>query len=1056
MDDLLGQNLAALQRINGVDPFSAGTVSNRTLLVDAGSGPRLRTAGGRDVRLGSARNARSEAEGLIAAALGDGSRAEAVAVIGGGTGAVLEALETMPVRRIVVIEPDAELASHWLASRSWIPLIDANRLRVIVGPHYVGTAEAARFLEGVDRLPVVAHPVLAREYPEEMAAARRALDRVVRDALANANARQRFEDLALVNTLRNLPALAAGGDVAALFGRFPLAPAVVVGAGPSLDDNLAAILEVQDRALVIATDTALLPCLKAGIVPPLVVALDPSESNGTHLVACAGATDTHLVTEASVDPAGVEAFAGRTFVFRVGDHAPWPWLAASGVTRGRLSVWGSVATAALDLALKAGCPAVAFAGLDLAYTAGRPYCRGTVFEETWAWEVAGGRPLAEQWRLALSSRSTIAEPDVHGNPTPSASHLLAFRDWIRETVATHPRVHVANVTGAGVLHGPGIAQRSLAEFVGNHAVVGRTAFASSVRSAWRSSPDAARRLATQLGQERSLEVVHGHSAPERAATEHASPERLREARRQLEAHSQEGARGRAPVTFASGPRVHLPEQTALLHALKSTDRRSAAGSDRQRAITLLDDAYDRLAGLIGDARGIRCRFPPPDLVTYWHRVPARLLFAWPSGLAEAVDTFGSRLADAIRLAGRGSSLPEIDAPPAGDDPLCESAIDRGRPPGPDAEAQLAPATLIWQWTLACALTIADEADLARAALKLLQAPPALAPAGRPATRLTAWLARRDAAGAAMRLPFLPGLTTARAITGLVATSAPADGSASAPNPDPVGLRLCPTETGEEPLRRVCAIEPESLVRRGHPRAHNLSRLSDCEVLVGRSDGTGIDVMSEFGALVRVEAWPLPARASIPLGAHGRLAWHFPDAPRLLHRDLATGQVDVIELPVTVFDAVERPDGTVYLATDDGLWTWRRGHPALPVVRGPGLVSISTDGDGIQARQRPRRDPDGRWEATTAILEWRRGEQAFRTIPVAPGTAPFAVADQRGWRAEAWLDGCVIRLVRPDSRVFWLACTGPRSLAWAGATLYVATAAGEVLRFPDVMTLLAAE
>jgi hypothetical protein len=66
-----------------------------------------------------------------------------------------------------------------------------------------------------------------------------------------------------------------------------------------------------------------------------------------------------------------------------------------------------------------------------------------------------------------------------------------------------------------------------------------------------------------------------------------------------------------------------------------------------------------------------------------------------------------------------------------------------------------------------------------------------------------------------------------------------------------------------------------------------------------------------------------------------------------------------------------------------------------------------------------------------------------------------VNEHAGWRAEAWLDASVVRIVRPDGRVFWLACSGPRSLAWAGSALYVATATGEVLRFADVVSVLTA-
>jgi hypothetical protein len=1001
------------------------------------------------VRLESARNPRGEAEALLAAALAAGP-ADTVVVLGGGGGAVLETVAAHGLRALV-IEFDAELATGWLARRSWTDLIQTDRLRLLIGPDYVGSAEAARFVEGAARLPVIAQPVLIREYAGEMADARRALDRVVRDARANANARGRFEDLALTNTLRNLPALAAGADAGALFGRFAGTPAVVVGAGPSLDENLGAIRKVQDRALVIATDTALLPCLKAGVVPPIVVALDPSEANGRHLVACAAATETHLVTELSVDPTGVAAFAGRTFTFRVGDHAPWPWLVGAGIDRARLSVWGSVATAALDLALKAGCPAVAFAGLDLAYTGGRPYCRGTYFEELWAWEIVRGTTLSDYWEAMRTGRPVVAEPDVHGHTTASADHLLAFRDWIREVAAAHRAVRFANATGAGVLHGPRIAQQALADFLSAYPTVGRRALGATVRRAFQASVDGglAARIAALLVSAQPAALVKGHSASGRAA-DAVGTASLDDLRRGLEGTPPAPAPAPMGSPFATVPRIHLPEQTSLLRALATGAGSPPAHPDPAAAAERLRDAHRQLLELVGPAHGVAVRREAGDVLASWHQVPARLLFAWPRALADAVEAFGSTLSDALRLAGRPATAPAFDLPLPGDSRQCERAVDRSRPLDGLSESQLAPSTLVWQWTLARTLTAGTDEWLTRTVLTLLHAPPGIVPANRPATRLTAWLC--DGPAAAARLPFLPGLSAVRALTGLIASDARAvqtrDGGEAS-------LEVSLSETGDDRLATVCTIEPESLLARGHPRAHRLAARSEREVLAGRLDGSGIDVVTDEGRLAGVETWPLPARASIPLGAAGRLAWHYPDSPRLLHRDLATSRVDVVDLPFTVFDALERPDGSVCLATDDGLWSWRPGAPPQPLVRGVWLALLYPHGNGVRAFARPARSDGGRWDATTQLLQWQPGATEFRRIPVAAGTAPSSIAERRGWRAEAWLDGCVVRLVRADDRVFWLACSGPLSLAWAGTSLFASTTAGEVLRFPDLATRLEA-
>ena len=429
MNATLAGNLEALTR-TGVQP-PATPAPFRLLTADADGDPRLRTPDGRTVRLGSARNPLAEAEALVKAALGSAPAPTAVAVIGAGTGAVLEVLAATPVARILVFEPDPELALPWLSRRSWTDLILADRLRLLVGPDYLGTAHAARAIEGVERLPIVAHPVLAREYPDAMLAARVALDRVVRDAAANANARGRFEDLAFRNTIANLPLLLREADAASLAGAFQGRPAIVLGAGPSLDANVEALRPLRSSCLVVAADTAVVPCVKGGLTPDLAVALDPSLDNARHLTRIAVPDSVHLVCEASVDPSVPRAFAGRTFFFRVGRHAPWPWLESVGISLGILEAWGSVVTSALDLAVRAGCSPILFAGLDLAFTRGQTYCRHTPLDDLWTWRVAAGDRLEDLWAAHRTARPVVMERAIEGGDTPTAAHLIAFRDWIR-------------------------------------------------------------------------------------------------------------------------------------------------------------------------------------------------------------------------------------------------------------------------------------------------------------------------------------------------------------------------------------------------------------------------------------------------------------------------------------------------------------------------------------------------------------------------------------------------------------------------------------------------
>jgi hypothetical protein len=265
----------------------------------------------------------------------------------------------------------------------------------------------------------------------------------------------------VLHTLRNLAHIVHGADPAALGGRFGGVPAILTGAGPSLNDNIALLRNMCGRALVIATDTSWRPLAAAGIDPHIVVAVDPTEENGRHLVDVPSRLRPWLIAEGSIDPRAFDAMDGRVAAFRVGLHHPWPWLQEHGVERPLVRVWGSVLTAAYDLALAFGCNPIVFAGADLAYTNFQPYCRGTTFERDWAEHTGRGVSLAVVWKQTLMARPLQIESDVCGARTITAPHLIEFRNWIAARAAEASDRRTVNATGAGILCGTHIEQSTI-------------------------------------------------------------------------------------------------------------------------------------------------------------------------------------------------------------------------------------------------------------------------------------------------------------------------------------------------------------------------------------------------------------------------------------------------------------------------------------------------------------------------------------------------------------------------------------------------------------------
>ncbi len=475
--------------------------------------------------------------------------------------------------------------------------------------------------------------VLARQIPEAVAAATAVVDRMAFGARANAEARRKFAGRYLLNTLRNLGVIGRSGDVGALVGAFRGVPGVVVSAGPSLDENIRDLRALAGRTVIIAVDTSLRPLLLAGIQPHLVVAVDPSETNGRHLRDLPDTGRTHLVAEGSLDPAAFDAFADRVFTFKVSDHEPWPWFRSHGLDRALLRAWGSVATSAFDLALNLGCDPIVFAGQDLAYTGGRPYCRGTTFEIDWATAVANGSTLPGLWAGWPSMQSAKPAPDIHGRPTPTTPALLAFRDWLTEQCARRTDRRFINATGAGVLLGPHLEQASLITAI-PLAVPPFDAFATlacarkaTPRGGGR-VPAAARTMATSIG---AGEPVHQVDVWRQFAAGTVSPDDLRAALEPPVADTRSGCAAVTRVTLTPQlltqlagtstlrPRRRLPstsrppERVAAIRAIATGTDMPTWTLDTPRPTLPGEPAF--LRAVLHEATAALCRlFALPDLV----------------------------------------------------------------------------------------------------------------------------------------------------------------------------------------------------------------------------------------------------------------------------------------------------------------------------------------------------------------------------------------------------------------------------------------------------------
>jgi len=1058
---ILARNLAALGLESRTNALTLDAQHGwRVEWTDAWPGLSIETEPGKWVALSSRRAPIDEARGQLAEARAEQAWPPLVVLLGAGLGYAIDVVEAdaPPDTNVLVIEPFAASAAAMLARRDWTPLVDAGRLGVIVGPEFSGATDAWRRIEPRKASPlVVVHPALARVRPDAIAVARRIFDRAMFDASANAEARETLGGRYLVNTLRNLPRILAGPDLRTWADSRTAQPAVVCGAGPSLNRNLRDLGPYRDRVVLIAVDTALRPILEAGVEPDLVVALDPAPLNARHLSGLTLPDRTWLVSEAALDPAAFDSFGDRIAFFRVGDNDPWPWLGEHGVDVPVLAAWGSVLTSTFALAEWLGCDPVLLVGSDLAYTGGQPYCRGTTFEVDWARVALAGQPLPVYWRRQADRRATEHLTGLDGAPVDSAPHLVAFRDWLVDRAAKSGR-RVVNLTGAGILSGDGIEQGS-ASLLDIYPVIAQ-------RANWGLTPN--RERLGRLGSDPNLAVGAVAAAlgglredqPPLATWMEGYARSLDRSMLDLalaEMASYVGPNFSSGAPLSTRALIALPESVAVIRAARdggglppwavesaAWDVRTGRSPDTPSPL----HALMRLARLGAvDATGDQMHGGSGHLHMLYD-------LEWPQPTLEAVSALLIETGAQLRSTPPGASLRQrvrSSAPPT------EGSSAPGLVTSPRRAERRAQAFAVSAWAIGIAAREAPDDPAWRTLLDALDAAN-VALDQRPQTpdarvRLTV---THESDPSARSWRAVAPLTTARLVDALRGTllGTPSTRPHIRRSADGICLDLewhtrgvdrdvLHREFVDVAPHRVLTDEglPKCLIATAHPDIG--------AIVTPRGQHASFRVDAD-GAFEPMPEWRSPITGEIH-GPSGAMAWTFTSPASLLFRETPTSTVVAAEVPFQTYTAAWWQN-RVLLTTDAGVWSWQPGEaPQQLASLSPGVIVDARDGvlhvdplplvDGRLARIRLTTG----WDVE--IATGRVTERELAAQGQAWSEAPGVHATAR-----TYPEADAVRLVM-EQRELWLVWPSPRTAAWVGRSLVLNTTQGAVVVFTDLLSTL---
>lgn len=187
------------------------------------------------------------------------------------------------------------------------------------------------------------------------------------------------------NTLKNLKHMLHSPDIGEFAGKFSDIPFILVGAGPSLDESIDFLKEIQDRAIIVTSNSPFRKLINSGIRPHLVVTADPLSPTARGFQGV-DIGDITLACPFSAYPEIVERFSGNIISWCTFNPIVDALKQQLGLRRGTpIMEQGTVSGCVLDISRVLGCRKVLFVGQDMSVRDdGRYYTDDSFYADTGA------------------------------------------------------------------------------------------------------------------------------------------------------------------------------------------------------------------------------------------------------------------------------------------------------------------------------------------------------------------------------------------------------------------------------------------------------------------------------------------------------------------------------------------------------------------------------------------------------------------------------------------------------------------------------------------------
>lgn len=397
----------------------------------------------------------------------DLSETDVLYVYGVGMGyyydAAKEWLDEEAGRYLIFIEDDIEVLRLFFSTQKATEILENKQVQVHYFKGFLESEPMMQWLTWFFVLKPVNVSGLLRYQKEKGETYDKIRSKLLHDSVRKSNLAaefMRFSTGFFKNFFSNILCLPESYHANRMFGAFTGIPAVICGAGPSLNKNIDILSQLTDKALIFSGGSSLNALNSKGIQPHFGAGIDPNPPQYERLL---GNTSLELPF----------FYRGRMFhdAFRLihgprlynngtGGYFISEWFEEElGIESVVLDEGHNVINFSVELANALGCNPIIFVGMDLSYTGMSQYADGIVKD-----------PRISEREIVHSQgmdHAAFHRDDIYGNPVYTVWKWVTESAWIGDYAYTHPEKTFINATEGGIGF-PGVPNAKLFEVANQH------------------------------------------------------------------------------------------------------------------------------------------------------------------------------------------------------------------------------------------------------------------------------------------------------------------------------------------------------------------------------------------------------------------------------------------------------------------------------------------------------------------------------------------------------------------------------------------------------------